>query len=226
MMPRIMAVSDDLNVLSLVKRATAPLGFEVEVFRNSRQAADDLERRKLEALFVKAEMPDLDGFELAARLRASKANSMAPIVMFTSRPSAELMRRGSESGVTTFLGSPFTAQRIQRMVITMVPSILREKRRYMRLPLRVPVSCWSGYRQIDTASVNISEGGMLLELAGKIPIGHEVGLEFEIPQVRARLSLRAQVVRHGEPGSIAVKFVTASDRELQALQNYIRTQIH
>jgi hypothetical protein len=67
---------------------------------------------------------------------------------------------------------------------------------------------------------------MLLELAGKIPIGHEVGLEFEIPQVRARLSLRAQVVRHGEPGSIAVKFVTASDRELQALQNYIRTQIH
>lgn len=226
MMPRIMAVSDDLTVLNLVKRTTVPLGFKVEAFPNSRQAAAELDLRKLEAVFTKAEMPDLDGFELAARVRSSKANSLVPIVMFTRRPDAESMRRGSETGVTTFLGSPFTAQRIQRVVITMVPSILREKRRYARLPLRVPVSCWSGYRQLESASLNISEGGMLLELAGKIPVGHELGLEFEIPDVRARLNLRATVVRHGEPGSIAVKFVTASTRELKALQNYILTQLH
>ena len=67
---------------------------------------------------------------------------------------------------------------------------------------------------------------MLLEQAGEIPVGHELGLEFKIPGVPAELSLRAKVVRQGESDRIAVIFVTTTTRELEALQTYILTQMH
>ena len=66
---------------------------------------------------------------------------------------------------------------------------------------------------------------MLLEQAGEIPVGHELGLEFKIPGVPAELSLRAKVVRQGESDRIAVIFVTTTTRELEALQTYILTQM-
>src|SRR6266404_1347887 len=218
---KIIAVDDEPEILRLLKSLVEPLGCEVLTVADSREAARLIESQRFDGILVDAQMPHFDGFELARRIRNSQLNRQAPIVMLTGRDDAETMRKGFNAGVNFFLGKPFTRERITSLFGAARGLMLKEKRKYARLPLRTTVTCkWSGQRQgqFRAGSVDICEDGMLLGPSGGLDVGQEIDLEFELPMGSAPLKPRAKVVRLEKPDQIGVEFTSISVKDRDAVR--------
>jgi CheY-like chemotaxis protein len=137
---KIMVVDDEPGVLKLLKAMVEPLGIQVVTMADSREASARLEREKFDGIFVDVRMPHMDGFELTTHVRASRSNSGIPIVMLTGLNDVQAMRQAFKVGVTFFLNKPFTREQVTRLLKAARGAMLREKRRYARLPLQTTVN--------------------------------------------------------------------------------------
>jgi CheY-like chemotaxis protein len=220
----IMAVDDEPAILGLLKTLLESLGCEVQGFVDSREAAGRLKVEKVDGLFVDVRMPYMDGFELAKQARESKLNGRVPIVMLTGLDDAETMRKGFDIGITFFLGKPFTRERVCNLYLATRGPMLREKLRYIRLPYQTTVECsWGPNKEFHfkSGSVDISEGGILLNPSGGLAVGQELDLSFSLPDHPQTLKTHARVVRNVPPDGIGLMFLSLDAREKEALQRYI-----
>ncbi len=222
---RIMAVDDEPDVLRLVKTMVEPLGVEVLTVADSREAATRLEIEKFDGFLVDVQMPYVNGFELTKLVRASRFNSKTPIVMLTGHDDVDTMRQGFKAGVTFFLGKPFSPEKLRGLFIPMRDAMLKEKRRYARLPLRTVVSCRLGENCFKSLSLNISKAGMLLTPSGGLDAGQEVDLQFMMPGTSKPLNLRAKVVRKAPPDYIGVQFTRLTIENREAIERYIEVRV-
>lgn len=225
---KIIAVDDEPSSLELFKIMAEPLGCEVMSVADSRDAAKLVEYEKFDCAVVDVQMPYMDGFELVRRIRNSKLNRQVPIVMLTGHDDADTMRKGFNAGASFFLGKPFTRERITALFSAARGTILKEKRKFARLPLRTTVLCkWIGQRQgqFKASSVDISEEGMLLGPSGGLDVGQEINLEFELPNGAAPLKPHAKILRREKPDQIAVEFINPSAKDRDAIKAYIFARV-
>ncbi|MFB3924122.1 MAG: response regulator [Terriglobia bacterium] len=219
----IMVVDDEPAVLRVLRDLLESAGFEVSPFADSREAAIRVEKDKFDAIFVDMRMPGLDGVELTRHIRASQSNSKVPIVMLTGADDADTMRRGFQEGVSFFLGKPVTPKKLMGLINALRAAALRERRRYARLPLRTGVNCQSGQKKFKSASLNISQGGMLLETSGGLTTSAGVQLEFTLPPTASALYPQARVLRKDPPDRMAVEFTVLTSEDSAGLEKYITT---
>ena len=218
---KLMVVDDDPAALDLVESLVEPLGYEVLALADSRHAAECVNKQKFDGVFVDVQMPNMDGFELTSLIRASRLNSRVPIVMITAFEDVETMRHGYKAGVTFFLTKPFNPDKLCGLLLAMRSAILRERTRYVRLPFRTTVTCRWGNEQSELGSVNISEGGMLLESSRGLELGEEINLDFTLSPGQEHLSLRAKVVHKEPPDRIGVQFHGLTSEDQETIWDYI-----
>lgn len=218
---KLMVVDDDPVALELVKALVEPLEYEVLALADSRHAAECVNEQKFDCIFVDVQMPNLDGFELTKIIRASRSNSGVPVVMITAFDDVETMRRGFKAGVTFFLTKPFIPEKMRGLLLAMGSAILRDRRRYVRLPVSTTVKCRWGNEQAEMTSVNISESGMLLKSPSGPESGQEVNLDFTLSPGQEHLNLRGKIVHQEPPNLVGVQFrdLTSDDRE--TIRQYI-----
>lgn len=218
---KLLAVDDEPEVLRVVKTLLQSLGYEVLALTDSQEAARRVDREKFDGVFVDARMPGLDGFALTRHVRNSPSNCGVPIIMLTGYDDVETMRAGFRAGVTFFIAKPPEVKQLGEMLRVFHGAMLREKRSYLRLPLRTVVSCRTETHQFTCASVNLGEGGMLLDQSGGLEVGQEVELRFSLPQNPDVLNPRAKVVRKDPADRMAVQFVDLSAEERKSLRAFI-----
>jgi CheY-like chemotaxis protein len=220
-----MVVDDEVQTLKAIKAMVEPLGLEVLAVADSREAAHRANTDKFDGVFLDAKMPFLDGFELTKIVRSTPANAKVPIVMLTGSHDVETMRTAFKVGVTFFLTKPINLGRLSSLVKVMRAPMLKERRRYARLPFRCVVKCQLGLKQFTTNSVDISEGGMLLEASGGANVGDELNLEFGIPQSGKPVRARAKVVRKETADRVALEFVNIELQDRQTVLDYITGRV-
>jgi CheY-like chemotaxis protein len=198
-----------------------PLGIEVLMVTDSREAARRLQSEKYDGIILDAYMPHLDGFELSKQVRTMPLNRTVPIAMITGHDDIQTMRRSFQAGVTFFLGKPITTEKMYGLLKVSRGAMLREKRRFARLPLRTLVDCRVGEKHFKATSVNIGEGGKLLEKPEVLEAGQEVELRFTMPKADSALKAHAIVQRHEPPHRTAVRFLDISTEDSEAIQTYI-----
>ena len=218
---KIMAVDDDPQVLRLLQELMGSSGFIVSAFTDSREAAARVGKEKFDAVLVDAKMPHLDGFELVRRIRASPSNSLVPVVMLTGYDNVDTMRKGFHAGITFFLGKPITPKKLRSLLKGLVGPALRERRRYARLPLKTKVTCSSGSKHFHSDSLNISQGGMLLERSGGLGPPDSVRLEFSLPDAAGTVGPQAQVLRIDQTDKMAVVFAEVESDDMRKIQSYV-----
>jgi c-di-GMP-binding flagellar brake protein YcgR len=103
--------------------------------------------------------------------------------------------------------------------------MLRERRRYARLPFCAVVNCRLGTKQFKTESVNISGGGILLAASGGAIVGDELNLEFALAPQTPAVRVRAKVVRKEASDRTATMFLTLEAPDQQAISDYILGRI-
>lgn len=120
---RLLVVEDESHLAAGLKLNLELEGFAVDVAETARQASQFLIRtHAYAAIILDVMLPDLDGFDLCAKLRAS--GNYTPVIMLTARSSPADRVRGLEAGADDYLVKPFELSEL----LARVRSLIRRRR--------------------------------------------------------------------------------------------------
>jgi CheY-like chemotaxis protein/MinD-like ATPase involved in chromosome partitioning or flagellar assembly len=106
MSARILIIDDNPNALKLVGYALHREGFEVTVARNGPEALDRTEADPPDLVVLDIMMPDMDGYEVCRRLRATPQTARTPVIMLTAKGRAEDRVMGFQAGADDYITKP------------------------------------------------------------------------------------------------------------------------
>ena len=113
-MNRIALVEDHERLSTLVRKALAAAGIEVDVFDRIASARHAIAQAPYAALVVDRGLPDGDGLSLVRRLRAE--GNVTPCLMLTARDAVHDRVEGLEAGADDYLAKPFSMEELAARV--------------------------------------------------------------------------------------------------------------
>ncbi len=173
-MTRILVVEDDPSIRMGLEDTLAAKGFEVDAVGRGSEGADKACSGHYDLVVLDVMLPDLDGFEVCRRIRASKgAARSVPVIMLSAR-GAELDRvRGLELGADDYITKPFSLMEL----LARVASVLRRAHGEPSEP------------------IGLTFGDLAIDLVGQVAT--RAGKRFELPS-RAFAILKVFAKRPGE----------------------------
>lgn len=106
MAEKILIVDDDVQTLRLVGLMLERKGYKIIAANTGIQALRTARTEQPDAILLDIMMPDLDGYEVARRLRSQSETAEIPIMIFTARGQAEDKVTGYEAGADDYLTKP------------------------------------------------------------------------------------------------------------------------
>jgi chemosensory pili system protein ChpA (sensor histidine kinase/response regulator) len=103
----VMVVDDSITVRKVTGRLLERHGMQVLTARDGIDAMALLDAQRPDILLLDIEMPRMDGFEVAARVRQDPRLKHLPIIMITSRTGQKHRDRARAIGVNDYFGKPF-----------------------------------------------------------------------------------------------------------------------
>jgi two-component system OmpR family response regulator len=120
--PFVLAVDDEEHITELVAMALGFNGFDVDRAATGREALAAVDRRRPDLIVLDVMLPDLDGFEVARRLRQSEgAGTRVPIIFLTARDATSDKVEGLRLGSDDYVTKPFSIEEL----IERVKAVLR-----------------------------------------------------------------------------------------------------
>jgi CheY-like chemotaxis protein len=216
---KLLVVEDDLASLELMTEVFTSLKAEVRPVSDSEKAADMVNREKFDGIFLDLEMPKVNGFDLARRIRQSSWNKSVPIVVVTGRDDRRTMQEAFEIGATFFLQKPVDRVKLTGLFRTIRGTLLENRRKHTRVPLHTAVTCTVGPRSVQGVTWNLSSGGMQVEV-GDLKPGDSVKVSFRLPQSGVAIDAVGVVVWTKEQRQ-GIQFTRTSAQNQQAIQKFI-----
>ena len=150
---RVLVVDDDPDVREAVETALELEGHRVTSANDGLAALKRLGQAEFDAVVLDVMMPNLDGFEVCRRLRAS--GNRTPVLIMTARDSEEDTIRGLDLGADDYLAKPFGLGEL----LARVRALLRRTR-----PAGEDAPLWFAGLSLERQTREASRGGRRLEL--------------------------------------------------------------
>jgi CheY-like chemotaxis protein len=106
MAEKILIVDDDLDTLRLVGLMLQHQGYRITAASNGMQAISLAQTEKPDLILLDIMMPEMDGYEVARKLRIDPATNSIPIIMFTAKTQVDDKVAGFEAGADDYLTKP------------------------------------------------------------------------------------------------------------------------
>lgn len=177
----VLVVEDDEASLQLMQSVLESFDVKVHSFMSSRAAMAAIDKEKFDCLCLDLEMPEIHGFELARRARASLHNRAAPIVIITGREDKDTMKESFAVGGTFFLQKPVDRRKLRKLLSSVWGTMIEARRRVTRIPIRTKVTGRTTQHVFTAECVAISEQDITISGAPLLPVGTNVGLAFSLP---------------------------------------------
>ncbi|WP_199037626.1 response regulator transcription factor [Glycomyces salinus] len=111
---RLLVVDDEESLADLLVEALSFQGYEVTSAGSGTAALTSVEESRPDLIILDVNMPGLDGFEVADRLRS--AGDLTPIIFLTARTAPDDLREGFGSGGDDYLMKPFRLEELSLRV--------------------------------------------------------------------------------------------------------------
>jgi two-component system phosphate regulon response regulator PhoB len=105
---KVMVVDDDPLILNVVATILDLEEFEVVTYRSAHEALAAMGDDVPAAVVTDVMMPDMDGLELARRVRSDERFADVPIVMLTAADTGQDRHEGRQAGGDAYLTKPFS----------------------------------------------------------------------------------------------------------------------
>jgi two-component system, OmpR family, response regulator len=204
---RILVVDDEPNIVDVISMALRYQGFEVGSAANGNQALAQVRDFKPHLMVLDVMLPDMEGFEVAQRLGAQRAD--VPIIYLTARDSTDDKIRGLSTGGDDYVTKPFSLEEL----IARIRTILR------RSGLARPESGRLTFEdlELDEDTMEVTRGGELIELTAT-----EYRLLRYLMLNPRRVMTRAQLLDHvwnydfGGDGRVLETYISYLRKKLDA----------
>jgi two-component system OmpR family response regulator len=103
---RVLVVDDEVRTAGLLRRGLGEEGYAVDVARDAAEAMWRATEFGYDAVVLDVLLPEMDGFEVCRRLRAS--GCWVPVLLLTARDAVEDRVRGLDAGADDYLTKPFS----------------------------------------------------------------------------------------------------------------------
>ena len=118
--PTVMVVDDSVTVRKVASRFLEREGFLVVTARDGVEAMKLLQESQPDIMLLDIEMPRMDGFEVARRVKANEELKQIPIIMITSRTGEKHRKRALDLGVEGYLGKPYQEEELLEAMTTLM----------------------------------------------------------------------------------------------------------
>jgi two-component system, OmpR family, response regulator len=204
---RILVVDDEPNIAEVVTMALRFQGFTVQSAATGREALAAVIQFKPHLMVLDVMLPDMDGFEVAARLGAQRAG--VPIIFLTARDATEDKVRGLSGGGDDYMTKPFSLEEL----VARIRTILR------RTGQAAPESSRLVFEdlELDEESREVTRGGRPIELTAT-----EYRLLRYLMLNPRRVMTRAQLLDHvwnydfGGDGRVLETYISYLRKKLDA----------
>ena len=112
--PTICVVDDDADVLGSLRFLLETDGFAVRTFRSGAAALNAARGSNVDCFVVDYKMPDMNGIELARRLR--ERDVAAPVILITGYPDDHISTRAAAAGVKHVLQKPLLNESLAKQI--------------------------------------------------------------------------------------------------------------
>lgn len=108
----VLVVDDTASIRLLIRTNLELEGYHVVEAGDGVECLQRVEEIVPDLITVDVVMPELNGFETVAALRAREATAHVPIVMVTTQAQASDVRRGRDAGADAYVVKPFDPDRL------------------------------------------------------------------------------------------------------------------
>jgi len=107
-MARILVADDSRTILKMISHYLTSEGYEVITADDGREALDifESESDKVDLVITDINMPNMNGLELAEKIRSSEVNSGLPIIVLSTEESDKIKAEGKKAGVSAWIVKP------------------------------------------------------------------------------------------------------------------------
>src|SRR5882762_10726224 len=184
-------LSRDAEVVRVLRPTLEKLSIEVEICQEAKKATEILIAEKFDAVIVDCD--DLrGGLEVLQGLRGTPSNKNS-VTFAILNGKKTTTQEAFGMGANFVLQKPISALNATRCFNAALNFMVRERRRYFRQPVRMPVSIFHANKELKASSTNVSEGGIALILREALPKGATSRLKFMLPDVNVPFEVEAEV---------------------------------
>ena len=115
---RVLVVDDEPNIADVISIALRYNGYEVEAAADGQSALRAVSEFRPDLIVLDVMLPDLDGFEVAKRLRERADET--PIVFLTAKDTTEDKVRGLTLGGDDYVTKPFSVEELVARIATVL----------------------------------------------------------------------------------------------------------
>ena len=130
MKAHILVVDDDPRITELLRRILAFEGYSVAIAATGNEALNRVLERPPDLIVLDIMLPELNGLEIAQRLRAAGDN--VPILMLTARDAVADRVQGLETGADDYLVKPFAPEELVARVKALLRRSQEERHEILR----------------------------------------------------------------------------------------------
>ncbi|MDQ3748224.1 MAG: response regulator transcription factor [Acidobacteriota bacterium] len=132
MKKRLLVVEDNFRLLQAINVCLTKAGFEVMTARDGNAALERIAETIPDLIVSDIMMPGMDGFLLAAQIRANPRTDLIPIVFLTAKETRQDRIAGFKVGIDAYLVKPFEPDELVAAIENILSRVSRTHRRVAR----------------------------------------------------------------------------------------------
>lgn len=216
-------VSKDAALVGVLRPTLEKISVNVLVCAETGSGRESLAKRKFDAVIIDCD--DLpDGFQMLQNLRQTQSNSKS--VAFAVLNGKTTTQEAFKSGANFVLQKPLTPLHATRCFHAALNFMVRERRRYYRYPVDMPVHVSiARVGEVVAKSTNLSESGIALSVTSKLEKDMTVGLRFTLPMTNISLDLKGQIAWADGSGHAGIRFVEVPQSSQYQLEKWLTDRL-
>lgn len=111
-------ITDDEFSNTFVLKKFLSKEYEVKIARNGKEAIELVKSFQPDLLLLDIVMPEISGLEVCETLSKDRDFADMPIILITSKSSANDIQKGFEAGATDYLAKPFSKIELEARIKT------------------------------------------------------------------------------------------------------------
>lgn len=213
-------VCEDELACQLIIESLRPLAIRSVICEEVFAAARLLDKQKFEAVIVDLQLGQ-GAMLVMEQLRFSRANRTAVTFAIAAGDKAQTPAIRLDS--TFVLPRPLSADSVSQILRAAYGLVVRERRRYFRCPLAVPVFVRARQPEEEflCQTVNISEGGVAISTRTMPDPELSTAVRFSLPGRSSQLFSETRVRWSGQQGLVGLEFQSLAAPQKSELQEWL-----